>query len=62
MDLLLPPCQHVLRRDVPGSAVQPDIVAVVHLTLHQTKRRDWLLLRQMSPQDGDLLYRRVVLP
>src|SRR5882757_7100368 len=24
--------------------------------------RDWLLLKQMPPQDGDLLFRRVVLP
>jgi hypothetical protein len=36
VDLLLPPRQHVLRRDVARGAVQPEVVVVVHVSAHQT--------------------------
>src|SRR5262249_27857021 len=44
MDLLLPPSEHVLRRDVACGAVQPDIVVTLDVTLHQSPRiieRQW---------------------
>ena len=37
LDLLLPSCQHVLRRDVARGAVQADGVVVVHVCAHQTR-------------------------
>ena len=46
VDLLLPPSQHVLRRDVAGGAVQPDVVVVVNVALHQTPR---IIERQRRP-------------
>src|SRR5258708_3449786 len=47
VDLLLPPRQHVLRRDVARGAVQSDVVVAVHVNLHKTprvierQRRSW---------------------
>ena len=38
MDLLPPPRQHVLRRDVARGAVQADVIVVVHVTPHQPQR------------------------
>jgi len=38
MDLRLTPGEHVLRRDVAHSTVQADVVAMLDVTLHQTKR------------------------
>ena len=38
VDLMQPPRQHVLRRDVARGAVQSDVVVVVHVTLNQTTR------------------------
>lgn len=38
VDLLLPPRQHVLRRDIAGGTVQADVVVVAHVILHQTPR------------------------
>jgi hypothetical protein len=38
MDLLLPPSQHVLRRDVACGAVQPDVVVTLDVTLRQSPR------------------------
>ena len=36
VDLLLPPRQHVLRRDAADGAVQADGVVMLDVTLHQT--------------------------
>jgi hypothetical protein len=36
VDLLLPPRQHVLRRDVSRGTVQPDVVVVFHVSAYQT--------------------------
>jgi hypothetical protein len=36
VDLLLPPGEHVLRRDVTNRAVQADIVVVVDVLAYQT--------------------------
>src|SRR5579864_3358646 len=47
VDLLLPPRQHVLRRDIARRAVQSDVVVVVHVSAYQTpgiierQRRSW---------------------
>ena len=38
LNLLLMPGEHVLRRDVSDGAVQTHVVAVLHVTLHQTPR------------------------
>ncbi len=38
VDLLLPPRQHVLRRDIADGAVQADAVVVIHVALDQTPR------------------------
>ena len=38
VDLLLPPSQYVFRRDVAHSAVQTDVVVVVHVSAYQTPR------------------------
>ena len=38
VDLLAPPRQHVLRRDVTRGAVQADVVVVVHVSDHQAPR------------------------
>jgi hypothetical protein len=38
VDLLLPPRQHVFRRDIARGAVESDVVVAVHVTLHQTTR------------------------
>jgi len=36
VDLLLPPGEHVLRRDVARGAVQADVVVVVNVSAYQT--------------------------
>ena len=36
VNLLLPPRQHVVRRDVAGGTVQADVVVMVHVALDQT--------------------------
>lgn len=36
MDLLLPPRQHLLGRDIARGAVQADVVVVVHVSAYQT--------------------------
>jgi hypothetical protein len=36
VDLLLPPSQHVFRRDVARGAVQAEVVVVVHVSAYQT--------------------------
>ena len=36
VDLLLPPAQHVFRRDVASGAVQAHVVVVVHVTGYET--------------------------
>jgi hypothetical protein len=36
VDLLLPPSQHVLRRDVARGAVQAHVVVVVNVSAYQT--------------------------
>src|ERR1039457_2882985 len=38
MDLLLPPCRHVVRRDVADGAVQADVVVMLDVALHQMPR------------------------
>ena len=38
MDLLLPPSEHVLRRDVACGAVQADVVVTLDVTLRQSPR------------------------
>ncbi len=47
VDLLLPPRQHVLRRDIARGAVQADVVVLIHASAYQTpsiierQRRSW---------------------
>ena len=36
LNLALIPGEHVLRRDVPDGAVQPNVVVMLHVTLNQT--------------------------
>jgi hypothetical protein len=36
VDFLLPPSEHVFRRDVARGAVQTDVVVVVHVSAYQT--------------------------
>ena len=38
MNLLLPPSEHVIRRDVARGAVQTDVVVMLNLTFHQSAR------------------------
>jgi len=59
VDLLLPPRQHVLGRDVAGGAVQVDVVVVVNVTLHQTPRS---IERQRRARPDGLPVERFVPP
>lgn len=38
VNLLLAPGQHILRRDIADGTVQADVVVMLDVTLHQTKR------------------------
>ena len=57
VDLLLPPRQHVLRRDVARGAVQADVVVILHVTLDQTPR---IFQRQRRPRSDALAFQRLV--
>ena len=68
MDLRLTSGQHVLRRDVADGTSQADVVVMLDVALHQkplylpATMACPVFLKKMPPQDGDLLFRRVVLP
>jgi hypothetical protein len=38
VDLGLPPCEHILRRDVADGAVQANVVVMLDIPLNQTSR------------------------
>src|ERR1017187_4635020 len=59
MDLLLPPRQHVLRRDVADGTVQTDVVVVLDVALHQTPR---IFQRQWRSRPDALSFERFVPP
>src|SRR2546423_13598345 len=57
MDLLVPPSEHVLRRDVARRAVQPDVVVTLDVTVHQPPR---IIERQWRSRPDALFFERFV--
>ena len=57
MDLLLPPSEHVLRRDVACGAVQADVVVTLDVTLRQSPR---IIERQWRSRPDALSFERFV--
>jgi len=55
VDLRLPARLYVLRRDVADRAVQPDVIVVVNVTLHQTSR---IIERQRRSRPDALPFER----